>query len=246
MRSLASRPRSGTLAVLERSDEMQKLGHVQDAEYELSQMDPNAPDSHIVGLRLADLHTANGKHHVALRTMKRYVTGYLRMPFDALSETHWRALYPLPFEDQLRARSERHGLDPYLVASLIRQESEFNAGARSSAGALGLMQVMPATGRTLFRRLGIPGFSTSKLTQPDISLRLGTFYLKEAIESFDGRLEQALAAYNAGAHRLPRWMALGKFEVPAEFVATIPFSETRGYVQAVLRGRDAYQQIYGD
>ena len=108
------------------------------------------------------------------------------------------------------------------------------------------MQVMPATGRTLFRRLGIPGFSNSKLTVPDISLRLGTFYLKEAIATFDGRLEEALAGYNAGPHRIPGWLALGRFDDPAEFVETIPFSETRGYVQAVLRGREVYKHLYGE
>ena len=246
VRPIASRPRAATKAILDVGDEMLQLGFSEDAEYELSRADAGEPDAHFAGLSLARLHDAEGDHHLAVRAMKRYVVGYLRVPFEALDEEYWRALYPLPFADQLRSRSERHGLDPYLVASLIRQESEFNAGARSSAGALGLMQVMPATGRTLFRRLGIAGFSNSKLTVPDISLRLGTFYLKETIATFDGRLEEALAAYNAGPHRIPGWLALGRFDDPAEFVETIPFSETRGYVQAVLRGREIYKHLYGE
>ena len=106
------------------------------------------------------------------------------------------------------------------------------------------MQVLPKTGEWLFDRLGIPNYSARKLTQPDVSLRLGTFHLKSVIDRFKGNLEFALAGYNAGEHRVDNWRPLGKFDEPGEFVETIPFSETRGYVQAVIRNQDMYRRLY--
>ncbi len=245
-RNLASEPDDATRSVLEVGLTLGQLGLMDEATEVLSQVDHRQPDSHLAGLHLGRLHVGQQQYYRALRAMKRYAFGYLRQPFDALDEEYWRYLFPIGWEDSLRSRSERHGLDPYLVAALIRQESEYNPGARSRAGALGLMQVMPNTGRGLFRRLGIPGFSSRKLTNPDLSLRLGTFHLKQVLDKFDGQLEKALAGYNAGDGRIAQWMALGPFQEPAEFVETIPFSETRGYVQSVLRNRRMYERIYGD
>ena len=244
-RQLASVPTSETRAFLNVGGLLASLGFDDDAATELHRVDYRKADSHLAGVELARLHTSREDHFRALRAMKRYAFGYLRMPFEALDMEAWRYLFPIGWEERLRARSERHRLDPYLVAALIRQESEFHAGARSHAGALGLMQIMPATGRQLFRRLGIPGFSSRKLTVPDISLRLGTFHLKEVLAQFDGELEKALAGYNAGERRIPGWMQLGPFEDSAEFVETIPFSETRGYVQSIVRNRALYSRIYG-
>lgn len=245
-RELAPMPGKETQRVLALGDILFSLGQDADARRELQRVDFRRLDSHFVGLQLGRLHTQRGEHHLALRAMKRYVFGYLRFPLDSLDAEYWRYLFPMGFEDSLRARSKRHRLDPYLVAALIRQESEFQPGARSHAGALGLMQIMPATGRILFRRLGIPRFTNWKLTHPDVSLRLGTFHLKEVLAQFGGNLEQALAGYNAGERRIGAWMQLGPFDEPSEFVETIPFSETRGYVQSVLRNRSMYQRLYGD
>lgn len=244
-RQLASVPTSETRTFLDVGGLLASLGFDDDAALELHRVDYGKADSHLAGVELARLHTSREEHFRALRAMKRYAFGYLRMPFEALDMEAWRYLFPIGWEEHLRARSERHRLDPYLVAALIRQESEFHPGARSHAGALGLMQIMPATGRQLFRRLGISGFSSRKLTVPDISLRLGTFHLKEVLAQFDGELEKALAGYNAGERRIPGWMQLGPFEDSAEFVETIPFSETRGYVQSVVRNRALYSRIYG-
>lgn len=244
-RKLAREPSSATQVLLDRAALLEALGLATESARELRRADYRAPDAHFAGLELSRLQTATNAHHQALRTMKRYVFGYLRVPLEELQRDYWRYLYPLAWEARLRARAERHDLDPYLVAALIRQESEFNPGARSRAGALGLMQIMPQTGRGLFRRLGIPGFSTRKLTQPDVSLRLGTFHLKEVLARFAGKVEQALAGYNAGVRRVPGWLELGPFGEPAEFVETIPFSETRGYVQSVLRNQEMYRRLYG-
>ena len=98
--------------------------------------------------------------------MKRYGYGYLRHAARVDAARFWESLFPLPWSEELLARAAPHELDPYLVAGLIRQESEFNPRARSRAGAMGLMQIMPATGRGLARRLGIPSFSTGQLYTP--------------------------------------------------------------------------------
>ena len=245
-RVLSKEPDESTRVLVETGGALGALGLYRGARETLHLVDYSEPDSHLAGLHLGRLHSSRDEHHLALRAMKRYVYGYLRFPLESLDREYWRYLFPIGWEDKLRARSERHNLDPYLVAGLIRQESEFHPGARSRAGALGLMQIMPGTGRMLFRRLGIPRFSSRKLTVPDVSLRLGTFHLKEVLAEFDGELEKALAAYNAGENRIPKWMELGPFEEPGEFVETIPFSETRGYVQSVLRNRALYQKLYGD
>jgi soluble lytic murein transglycosylase len=245
-RMLSGDPQEATRALLETGVALDALGFADDARASFHLVDYRQPDSHLAGLRLGRLHSRREEHFLALRAMKRFMFGYLRFPMESLDVEYWRFLFPLGWEDQLRARSERHDLDPYLVAALIRQESEFHPGARSRAGALGLMQIMPRTGRTLFRRLGIPGYSSRKLTVPDLSLRLGTFHLKEVLAKFDGELEKALAGYNAGENRITQWMELGPFEEAGEFVETIPLSETRGYVQAVLRNRAMYERLYGD
>ena len=246
VRSLASQPLAATQDLLVRGGELHQLGFYDDARTEYARVDYREPDGHFAGLHMGRMHEGRDEHHLALRAMKRYLFGYLRMPYDSLDIEYWRLLFPIGWEDRLRARSVRHRLDPYLVAALIRQESEFHPGARSRAGALGLMQIMPGTGRGLFRRLGISGFTNRKLTVPDISLRLGTFHLKEVLAQFGGELEKTLAGYNAGERRIGQWMALGPFEDNEEFAETIPFSETRGYVQSVLRNRAMYERIYGD
>src|SRR5690606_2252284 len=97
----------------------------------------------------------------------------------------------------------------------------------------------------LARRLGVSAYSTKRLREPDISLRFGTFHLREALDTFQNDLELTLAAYNAGVSRARTWLTWGDFQEPGEFVETIPFTETRGYVQSVLRNREMYRKLYG-
>jgi soluble lytic murein transglycosylase len=245
-RKLASEAGPEITAVLDEGRLLFDLGLDEDAEGELTRADYRKPDSLWVGLELFRIKSDHLEHGRGLRYMKRYGFGYLNIPVDAAPRAFWEGLYPMPWGDDLRNRAQPHGLDPYLVAGLIRQESEYDHAAVSRAGAIGLMQVMPSTGRSIFRKLGIPGFSPAKLRDPDVSLRLGTYHLKEVVDRFNGSLELALAAYNAGANRADEWITWGDFEEPAEFVETIPFSETRGYVQSVLRNRDMYRRLYGE
>ena len=123
---------------------------------------------------------------------------------------------------------------------LIRQESAFNPGAISSANARGLMQLLPGTAARQSRRKRGVG---RRIYDPAYNIRLGCAYLAGLVTRFDGRLEQALAAYNAGDSRVKDWLSQRQFSEPAEFAETIPFRETRVYVQTVLRDAEIYRQL---
>ena len=245
-RNLAAELGRKTRDTLDRGRLLFELGLADLAERELLTADYQESDAHLVGLELFRQTSSRDEPHRGLRYMKRYGYGYLRMPLESMPRDFWQSLFPLPWGDELLARAAPHELDPYLVAGLIRQESEFNPRARSRAGAMGLMQIMPATGRGLAQRLGIPSFSTRHLYQPELSLRLGIFHLRQVFNRYQGELEISLAAYNAGEHRAATWIQWGDFDEPGKFVETIPFTETRGYVQSVLRNADIYRKLYGD
>jgi soluble lytic murein transglycosylase len=155
-------------------------------------------------------------------------------------------VYPFPFREDVIRHARANGLDPYLVAGLIRQESMFNPRARSPVGALGLMQVMPATGTSVARGLGISGFTPARLTEPPLNLRIGTKYLADQIRSHNGRLVDAIAAYNAGPHRVTRWKQFPEYRDPEIFIERIPFEETRNYVKIVQANAHIYRELYGE
>jgi soluble lytic murein transglycosylase len=106
------------------------------------------------------------------------------------------------------------------------------------------MQVRPGTGREVARRAGVPRVTTRLLTQPAVNLKLGSTILRGMLDSHGGRIEETLAAYNAGPSRAADWRTWASFREPAEFIETIPFTETRDYVQAVLRNAEMYRRLY--
>jgi len=154
-------------------------------------------------------------------------------------------IYPFPNRETLARAAEERGLDPLLVAAVIRQESAFDPDIESSAGALGLMQVMPATGRQLARTLGPADFDRGSLETPEINLHLGTFYLAELSERYEGTLALVLSAYNAGPTRANRWRGFPEMSDPLHFVERIPFAETRDYVKKIRRNIAVYDALYG-
>jgi len=193
---------------------------------------------------IARLYQESGGYHRALNYMKRTVPTYFSLDYNALPRNYWETLFPRPFWTDLKRYSVANHLDPYLVASLIRQESEFNPGAVSRVNALGLMQVMPATGKKLAKEERIRRFRPELLLLPGTNIQLGTRYFKELLDQFNGRPEYALAAYNAGSDRVQAWLSDGNFRDPEEFVESIPFTETREYVQAIMRNASVYKKLY--
>ena len=182
--------------------------------------------------------------HQRLRYMKSAVPDYLSMALDDAPTAFWELLFPLPYRTDLVRNAKLHNLDPFIVAGLIRQESEFNPQALSAARAYGLTQVRPATGRQIARRAGVRRFSTRSLFHPATNLKLGTYYLRLLLDQWGGKWEETLASYNAGKTRVDDWLSWGSYREPAEFVESIPFTETREYVQAVLRNAAVYRELY--
>jgi soluble lytic murein transglycosylase len=154
----------------------------------------------------------------------------------------WQSAYPLPFAADLERSAGKANLDPMLIAGLIRQESAFDREAKSRANALGLMQLLPQTARKLARQLHLR-YSQAQLFDPQYNLRLGTVYFA-GLRASEGSTEAALAAYNAGEDRVAMWQAGQKYEEAAEFVESIPFTETREYVQIVTRNAAIYRALY--
>jgi soluble lytic murein transglycosylase len=199
------------------------------------------------GNEMARLERERGRYHVALRYAKQYVPSYFAQDTTALPRDTWELLFPNPYWDQIAKQAKAANLDPYLVAGLIRQESEFNPQARSVSNARGLMQLMPSTARYMAPKLPDPRarkYQLAKLFQPDLNIVYGTFYLRKVLDQFNGIVEYALAGYNAGENRVDEWLQDGPFEDTAEFVENIPFTETREYVQAVMRNAALYRELY--
>ena len=163
--------------------------------------------------------------------------------FTAARAKHWDDMelrFPLAYKDEVLKHAAVAKLDPSLVYGVIRRESAFRADVASKAGARGLMQIMPRTGKMLARKLKDRWRSATQLYQPETNLRYGTTYLKQLSDRFKNNLAMVAAAYNAGPHRVERWRPLSH-PVPADiWVEAIPFNETRAYVKAVL----AYMSIY--
>lgn len=186
-----------------------------------------------------------GRYDRGIEIMKRATPNYFAVDIPDLPRPYWEALFPKAYWTDLRKYSVLNGLDPYLVASLVRQESEFNALALSRANAVGLMQLLPNTGKTVAKQVKLKGYSAPQLYTPAVNLELGTRYFKEMVDKYNGQFEYALAAYNAGTDRVGDWLGQGHYRDPQEFVESIPFTETREYVQAILRNANVYRQLYG-
>ena len=158
-----------------------------------------------------------------------------------------RVVYPFPYRELVTREARERNIDPILLAALIRQESAFTPAIHSPAGAIGLMQVMPATGREVARSQGLRGFTPASLETAEINLHLGTrFWLDMEQRYADGKLPLVLSAYNAGPTRARRWREFPEFEDLLRFTERIPFDETRGYVKNITRNVGLYQFLYGD
>ncbi len=192
----------------------------------------------------AQLYSSYGENWQALHILKQKVQSYLSAPMDSIPRGYWDLLFPQPYWAMLQRDSQQQGLDPYLVASLIRQESEFNPGAVSYANAWGLMQLLPRVGSELARKEHLRPYRTAYLLNPEVNLKLGTAYFRELMDEFNGQPEYALAAYNAGDDRVKAWLANGPYASLPEFVESIPFTQTREYVEAILRNQEMYRRLY--
>lgn len=156
----------------------------------------------------------------------------------AAPEVVRRVTHPLDYEAEIRASSAEFGVEPSLVAAVIRTESRFDPDAMSSQGAYGLMQLLPETASFVAERAGISG----DYRDPETNIRIGTRYLSYLHSRYDGDERLALAAYNSGEGRVDRWLSRGDFDVSRD----IPFAETRDYVLNVTESQRVYEDLYGE
>ncbi|HUB50585.1 MAG TPA: transglycosylase SLT domain-containing protein [Terracidiphilus sp.] len=191
----------------------------------------------------AQIYASYGENYRALRALKRALPFASTASIDSIPLAYWHILFPEPYWDSIKAESAKNNLDPYLVASLIRQESEFDPAVISYANAYGLMQLLPSVGRAMAKEEGMAHFQTFQLLDPETNIRLGTRYLRQMLDRFGGVEEYALAAYNAGDNRVADWQAAGPYHGIDEFVESIPFTQTREYVEAIRRNQETYKDI---
>ena len=190
------------------------------------------------------IYSSYGETFRAVRALKRAIPNAASASIQSIPLVYWRILFPEPWWNAIQTESAKNNLDPYLVASLIRQESEFDPSAISYANAWGLMQIRPTPeGVKLAREEGVANFKAHQLLDPEMNIKLGTRYLRELMDRFGGVQEYALAAYNAGESRVVDWQAAGPYSGIDEFVESIPFTQTREYVEAIRRNEETYRAI---
>lgn len=162
------------------------------------------------------------------------------------NETLLRAVYPLIYAPVLQHVARENGLDPSLMAAVIRRESQFDREVSSPVGATGLMQLMPATAAEVSRRVPIADFRQEQLYVPEINMTLGARYLSDMLDRYGGSVTPALISYNAGPHRYTRWREYPEFRADAELaIERIPFTETRIYVKTIMAYRYIYRRLWG-
>jgi soluble lytic murein transglycosylase len=229
-------------AALQRATLLDSLGMAVEAHFEIDRVVRQAGDTPDAILAAGDALVRAGEAARAVGLGWRLVglaNGAVRDPRVL------RLIYPLAFADTLTLDARARGLDPALVAAVIREESAFNPRAVSGVGARGLMQVMPSIGRQLAEARRLGPWDPSLLDDPDINLSLGVAHLATFQSQEGGSLERTLAAYNAGPSRVRLWATKRGADDPEVFVERIPFTDTRDYVRAIVHGRDVYAALYG-
>ena len=184
-------------------------------------------------LAAAELARRNGIWDRAINTADRTVASH-----------DFAMRYLTPYREVLSKQARANQLEEPYVFGLVRQESRFIADAKSSAGAVGLMQLLPSTARWVSRRIGMKGFHPSRAKQPQINAALGTFYLRYVLDEFNGNPILAAAAYNAGPIRARQWCGARALE-GAIYIETIPLTETRQYVKKVMANTVYYDAMFG-
>lgn len=223
--------------------ELWMLGFRDDARDEVlaaTRRSPPAPDR---AAEVAETLAVVGADEEALRVVRRHFAPALERGDAALSPTIWRRAYPAHLLEPIKTRA-RDRVDPFLVSALIREESVYDPRALSPVGAIGLMQLMPDTGRRVARAEGLSDFSVEQLYRPEVNLTLGVRYLADLLDRFAGNEAYAVAAYNAGPEAVTRWLENGPPRAIEEFIEEIPFAETRAYVKRVLRSAWLYHALY--
>lgn len=229
---------------LTRSREFQRLQMHTNARAEISALASLLPKGPSTDFFVATLLSTSQQHLAVFRRLNRIVGNLTPAQVRNLPREFWTRLYPKAFWGDIKTHTSQNSLSPYFVLSLIRQESAFNPRAISGANARGLMQLIPSTARLVARQTGLRPFTLQMLFDPHANIQLGTTYLTDQLSRFNHNPVFALAAYNAGPHRMEKWRERWSALPPDEFVEHIPFNETRLYVKLILRNLLIYETLY--
>jgi len=229
-----------------RATELSALGLTLEAQSEIQQLEKSIRKNLTGVLWLSNLyHNADG-YPESLKLLQLYKDFATKSGERSLSPRFWKYFFPLAYSDAVATNSKYRKVDPYFVNGIIRQESLFDSKALSPAGARGLMQIMPATGKKLYPKTKLKKpFVSDALFEPDLNIRLGVKYVSQLNKRFGGNGTHILISYNAGPHVLKKWLKrFGHVNDLDVFIESIPYPETRRYVKHVLRNRGIYKALY--
>ena len=221
--------------------ELTALGAMRDAHQEIRR-NMRRQNVRFAEALMADYHHANGSEVLMYRSLRRAWPQLATVEQDTAPAYFLRMYYPLKYGDEIDEYAKDRGLDPNLVRALILQESYYNPKAKSRVGATGLMQLMPPTAKEHASRMRIP-FAVSRLENPEVNVRIGTYHLRMLVDMFRGNTHLAVASYNAGQGNVLKWRRAAPRKPMDEFIESIPFQETRNYVKRVTMLRSAYSRL---
>jgi soluble lytic murein transglycosylase len=228
-----------------RVDLLRRLGLTEFAVLELDDVVQRSVGDHVRLYAVSSAYAKEERYHLALRIVRRHLAGLATTGHPAVPRAFWEVVYPFGWRAEVSEAAARAGLDPFLVAAVVREESSYYPRAVSRAGARGLMQLMPATAQPMAEHRGLAFRDGLLLDEPGANLQLGTSFLAGLIREFnDPRV--ALAAYNAGPRRARQWWKERKTDDVEAWVEQIPFDETRQYVKRVMLSWEEYRRIYGN
>jgi len=227
-----------------RAIELKMLGLDDDAAHEVAVLTDRYSRDPKASTILSTLLNEVGAYHHALRLARARFRDQLERTGGALPPELWRVAYPSGLLPTIK-RQEAKGVDPNLIAAIIREESQYDVNAVSRVGAIGLMQVMPATANNVARKVGLPAVEREDLFDRETNIRIGVRYVEQLLDQFSGNLVYAIASYNAGPIAVGRWVNQFRGQSEDEFVELIPYQETRYYVKRVLRSYREYVRLNG-
>jgi soluble lytic murein transglycosylase-like protein/CTP:molybdopterin cytidylyltransferase MocA len=224
--------------------ELQSIGLDRAAAREMKVLAAKYDDNLGVQFMLADVYVRSGEPFKANGVLQRRFRQFVRHGGENIPRRFWEILFPLAYWDTIRAEAERRGHDPFLIASIIRQESGFEPTTVSNAGAVGLMQIMPEEASRIGEAGDLGAMTREDLFDPRKNIAVGAAEYSQKLTAMSDNPILAIAAYNAGQTAVRQWMERTPPEDADLFIESIPYAETRLYVKTVTRNRHEYRRIY--